>query len=99
MNICKFILCPYFNVGTNGYGCQKYQASNHCHLIQQFPNINFNPNQYSLSSELTIEQLKKVKEANVDFFTNDESYQKIIKFQQTNTDWYTENMFQVGSLD
>ena len=98
MNLCKSINCPYFNLATNGYGCQKYQVSNHCHLIQQFPDIEFNPNQYALSSNEKL-NLAELKQANVNFFTNNEYYLEAINHQQTHPDWYPENIFKVGSLD
>ena len=94
MNICKAINCPFFNSATNGYGCQRYLASNHCHLIQQFPNINFNPNQYALSSSEKL-NLDGLKQANVEFFTTDEVYLDKLEHQQTHPDWYTDTNFKI----
>ena len=97
MNICKAIQCPYFNAGGNGYGCQRYTLSNHCHLIQKFPNIKFNLNQYALSSKENLD-LVTLKKANVEFFTTDEVYLDKLEHQQTHPDWYSDTDFKVNSL-
>lgn len=97
MNICKSIKCPYFNSANNGYGCQKYQVSNHCHLIKQFPEMEFNPNQYALYSNEEI-KLAEIKQANNIFFTNDEQYKNDLAFIKSHPG-FTENMWKVGSVN
>lgn len=97
MNICKNINCPYFNENNNGYGCQRYQVSNHCHLIQQFPEVDFNPNQYALANNKKL-NLAELKKTNNNFFTNDQQYKDDLAFVENHQDWFSESMWRVSTL-
>ncbi|BAY20816.1 hypothetical protein NIES2100_05600 [Calothrix sp. NIES-2100] len=95
MNVCKAIQCPYFNAKTNNYGCQRYQVSNHCHLIKDFQFLA--PTQYVLVCQETTE-LDKIKSVNKEYFLTDEKYQDDKKFLETHSGWFNAHSFKVGNL-
>lgn len=96
MNICKAIDCPFYNDKNNGYGCQRYSVSGHCHLLTKFYGLE--NNQYILSGEKTDSELAMIKATNNDYFADDEYYKDKLEFQRTHSDWFTEDAFKVKEL-
>ena len=97
MNVCKAIGCPFFHSHTNGYGCQRYSVSGHCHLIKSSDFVLSN-NQYILCAELEDSQIESLKKRNDQFFVDDATYKEKLEFQRDNADWFSETDFKVTEI-
>jgi hypothetical protein len=94
--ICKAIDCPFYNDRNQGYGCQRYAVSGHCHLLVKFYGLE--NNQYVLSGKKTEEEIALIKSANDDYFVDNEYYKDKIEFQESHLDWFHEDAFKVKKI-